>query len=149
MPDQQRRLDELSAEIHQLHTRSRDLDQQRPDRARWARELDQTRSSIAADLAARRHHAHRSPAAARELGPRPVDARHAARWDTAAAHLDQHHAAFSRDEPTRLDWFHRQYDSAYATSRHRTDQSIEQLDQALHPERDRHRGSELDHGISL
>ncbi len=143
------RLDQLSAEIDQLRTRARDLDRRRPDRARWTTELDETRGHIADDLAARRHYAHRSPIAARELGPRPTHGRDAALWDGAAAQIDQHHAAFSRDEPSRLDWFHRQYDSAYATSRHRTDHAIDQLDEALHPGRHRQRGHELDLGISL
>jgi hypothetical protein len=71
------------------------------------------------------------------------------RWDDVAARLDQHHTAFTRDEASRLDWYHREVDSAYATSHRRVTGAVESLDQTLHRGPDRHHGHDLDHGISL
>jgi hypothetical protein len=104
IPTRRQQADDLAAEIVELRARSRALDRQRPDRARWVSELDQSRTVITADLDARRREARRSPVAVLELGPRPTEPLAAARWDHAAARLDQHHAAFAHDEPTRLSW---------------------------------------------
>jgi conjugative relaxase-like TrwC/TraI family protein len=152
IPKLEARVRELSAEIRALERQSRQLDRQAPDRSRWAAELAQVRGELADDLTLRTRRAPREAGAEAviQLGARPTDRDAARLWDTAAARLDQHYAAFPEMGGRHLARSDEWVEPACQTSRQRTDHAIARLDQgARTPAREAGVEQSLDLGISM
>ena|GEM_PF-4834150 len=107
----------------------------RSHRADWAAELADTRDRLARDLGTRARHAHldHDPVIVDRLGSRPADRAAARLWDTAAARIDQHRAAY--DElgldimGHGLTWL----DGTRYSNRQAVIQAVRDLDDAVRP----------------
>jgi hypothetical protein len=97
IPELEARTTEFDSEIGDLQAKAAALQEAHPRRNDWTAELADARNLLARDLDSRARHLdlEHDPVLVDRLGPHPVRGSVALLWDTAAARIDQHRAAYN------------------------------------------------------
>jgi conjugative relaxase-like TrwC/TraI family protein len=133
VPALEARISEVDREIADLRAKTAALDAARPRRHDWTAELADTQDLLARDLDTRARHARldQDPVLVDRLGPRPAHGSAARLWDTAAARIDQHSAAYNEIGDDLIGHGLTWLDSTRYTNRLAVIQAVTDLDNAV------------------
>jgi conjugative relaxase-like TrwC/TraI family protein len=141
---------ELNGHIGELRANVAELAAAHPHRNAWTAELADTQDRLARDVDTRARHRDldHAPVLVGQLGPRPAHGSAALLWDTAAARIDQHRAAYNELGLDLLGHDLTWRDPTRYQNRQAVIQAVTDLDHAVQPQR--HFGREpLHRGLGI